>query len=147
MALKRTNHWATREFHHFLLQRTNSKFAWGENDCCLFAADAIKAFTGTDIAADFRGKYNDQPTALAAIRNITGGHTIADAAAWVAKKHGLEERKYPLMAQRGDLVLVKNGDGDLIAGVVHLNGRHVVSVGEDGMKRLSITAAQRAWKI
>jgi hypothetical protein len=145
--LKRTTHWATREFHHFLRQRENASFSWGKNDCCTFAADAIKAFTGTDIAADFRGKYNDQPTALAAIHNITGGRTVADAAVWAAKKHGLEERTHPLMAQRGDLVLIQNGDGNLIAGIVHLNGRHVVSVGEDGMKRFSIRAVKRAWKI
>ena len=145
--LKRTNHWATRSLHEFLRQRANTAFAWGKNDCALYAADAIKSFTGVDLAADFRGKYNDQATALAAIRNITGGRTVADAAVYAAKKHGLEERKYPLMAQRGDLVLIQNGDGNLIAGIVHLNGRHAVSVGEDGMKRFPITAVKRAWKI
>jgi hypothetical protein len=145
--LKRTAHWATREFHHFLLHRAKTPFKWGTNDCALFAADAIKSFTGVDLAAEFRGKYSDQPTALAAIHNITGGRTVADAAVWAAKKHGLEERTHPLMASRGDLVLVQNGDGNLIAGIVHLNGRHAVSIGEDGMKRFSIRAVKRAWEI
>lgn len=146
MPLKRTQHWATREYHQFLLDRAHTPFTWGANDCCLFPADAIKAFTGTDIAADFRGKYNDQPTALAAIKNIAGGHTVADAAAWAAKKHGLVELEHPLMAQRGDLVVLQDS-GNTIAGIVHLNGRHVIAVGEQGLKRFPISSIQRAWRV
>jgi len=147
MALKRTQHWATREYHHFLLNRAKEPFAWGKNDCSIFVADAIKAFTGTDIAADFRGKYSDQATALAAIRKITGGQTVADAAAWVAQKHGLTEWKHPLLAQRGDLVVAKNTDGNLIAGIMHLNGRHVITVAEKGLVRLPLSSIQRAWHV
>jgi len=147
MALKRTPHWATREFHQFLVARAKTPFQYGTNDCSMFAADAIKAITGTDIAAEFRGTYNDAPSSLRAIHRITGGTTVEDAAVWIAKKHGLEERQHPLTAQRGDLVLIPNADGTLIAGVVHLNGRHAVSVGENGVQRFSISTVKRAWKI
>ena len=147
MALKRTHHWATREYHQFLLDNRSTPFAWGTHDCSMFVANAVKAFTGTDLAADFRGTYNDHASALSAIRKITGGQSIADAAAWVAKKHGLTEWTHPLQAQRGDLVVVKNTDGNLIAGLIHLNGRHVVSVGEKGIVRLPLSSIQRAWKV
>jgi len=148
MPLKRTQHWATREYHTFLHERRSQPFAWGKHDCCLFAADGIKAFTGTDIASDFRGKYNDQASALTAIHSITGGgRTVADAAAWVAKKHGLTEWKHPLMAQRGDLAVAKNGDGSMIVGLIHLNGRHIVTVGEKGSLRLPISSILRAWHV
>jgi hypothetical protein len=113
----------------------------------MFAADGIKAFTGTDIAAEFRGKYSDQPTALAAIRSITGGRTVADAAAYCAAKHGLTEWKHPLMAQRGDLAIARNGDGNPIVGLVHLNGRHIVTVSEKGLVHLPISSILRAWKV
>jgi len=146
MPLTRTPHWATREFHQFLLARAKTPFAWGSNDCCLFPADAILAFTGVDLATDFRGKYHDEASAFALIKSITGGTTAADAAAYCATKHGLVERAHPLTAQRGDLVVIGNGTS-LIAGIVHLNGRHVISVGESGLLRLSILNVKRAWAV
>ena len=154
MPLKRTTHWATRELHKFLEARRDAPFAWGTNDCCLFPADAILSFTGTDIAADFRGKYATEAEAFALIRSVTGGTTVADAAAWCAAKHGLAEwadaqgAPLPLFAQRGDLVVVENG-GTLIAGIVHLNGKHVISMAEAGPVRLLITPGliKRAWHV
>lgn len=151
MPLVRTTHWATREFDKFLLHETKQPFVWGQNDCCLFAANAIQAFTGVDLADDFRGKYTDEASALALITSVTGGATVEDAAAWCAQKHGLVEwtrngQPAPLFAQRGDLVVLRNGPS-LIAGVMHLRGTHAVSVAESGAVRLSIHFVKRAWKI
>lgn len=146
MPLKRTQHWATREFHDFLLARASQPFSWGANDCCLFAADAIRSFTGVDLADDFRGKYSDEASAFALIRSITGGSSVEAAAVHCASKHDLTEWASPLCAQRGDLVLVEDA-GRIISGVVHLNGRHIVSVGEQGLKRLPIRSIARAWQI
>lgn len=149
MPLTRTPHWATREYHQFLLARARAPFAWGVNDCCLFPADAIRAFTGVDIAADFRGKYSDEASAMGLIKTITGGSTVADAAAWCAAKHGLAEwvrPKGPLFARRGDLAVLEDA-GRLIAGVVHLNGRDIVTVGERGLKRLPLLGVLRAWAV
>jgi hypothetical protein len=146
MALIKKEHWHTRAFDTFLRERATTPFTWGDNDCCTFAADAIHAITGTDIAADFRGKYTTEIGALRAIAKVTGGTTVADAAAYCAAKHGLVEHTYPLMAKRGDLVVLDN-DGNLIAGVVHLNGRHVISVSESGAVRLPITSIVRAWSL
>jgi len=142
----RSHTWSTRELHDYLTNHAHTSFAWGQFDCCLFAADAIQAMTGIDIAAEFRGKYHDQASAFELIKTVTGGSTVADAAAYCANQHGLPEWKYPLMAQRGDLVVFEN-DGNLIAGVVHLSGRHVVSVSESGLIKAPITAVQRAWHI
>lgn len=146
MSLTRIQHWATRSFHEFLLARAKMPFAWGQNDCALFAADGVLALTGIDIAADFRGKYSDEASAFAAIKSIAGGATVADAAAFCAQKHGLAELRFPLMAQRGDLVVFPNGP-NLIAGLVHLNGRHVISVSESGLVRFMITDVKRAWRV
>ena len=146
MPLKRTEHWATREFHDFLLARQAEPFAWGKNDCCLFPADAIQAFTGTDIAAEFRGKYHSEDTAFAIIGAVTGGTTVADAAAWCAAKAGLTEWEHPRCAQRGDLAVLQNGENQ-IAGIVHLSGRHLVTVAESGLVKLPITNIVRAWQV
>jgi hypothetical protein len=145
--LKRTEHWATREFHDFLLARAKEPFAWGTNDCCLFPADAIQAFTGVDLAAEFRGKYSDEASAFEAIASVAGGKTAEDAAAWCAAKAQLVEWAHPKMAQRGDLCVVDRGDGTLIAAIVHLNGRDVVTVSESGLVRLPLSALKRAWKV
>jgi hypothetical protein len=152
MPLKRTPHWATRELNAFLLANAKAAFAWGTMDCCLFPADGIHAMTGTDIAADFRGKYTDEASAMALIKSVTGGATVADAAAYCATKAGMKEwlnaagKPAPLFAQRGDLVVIQNG-ANLVAGLVHLNGRHVVTIGPGGLVLLPITAVQRAWKV
>jgi hypothetical protein len=152
MALNKHLHWRERHFHAFLLERATMPFAWGTNDCALFAADAILANTGVDIASDFRGKYTTQLGAFRTINKVTGGSTIIDAAAYCAEKHELMEHTHPLMAQRGDLVVIDNA-GTLIAGVVHLNGRDVVSVAESGLVRLPIADLSgkpnvvRAWSI
>ncbi|MFZ0662535.1 MAG: hypothetical protein WAM66_07585 [Acidobacteriaceae bacterium] len=146
MPLKRTTHWAAREFHQFLLARAATPFAWGANDCCLFAADAIESFTGVDLAEDFRGKYHDEASAMALIRQLAGTATVEGAVLYCAQTHDLAEWSAPLFAQRGDLVLVEDA-GRLVSGVVHLNGRHVAVVGESGLKRLPIRGVKRAWKI
>jgi hypothetical protein len=137
---------STVPFTAFLKQAKSTPFKWGSNDCCLFAANAVLAITGTDLADDFRGKYTDEASAFALIKTVTGGTTVADAAAYCAKKHNLTEYAHPLMAKRGDLVVISNA-GNLIAGVVHLNGREVVSVNDQGMVRLPITSITRSWSI
>jgi hypothetical protein len=148
--MKREQHWATRALHAFLLQRAAVPFQWGVQDCALFAADGILAMTGVDIAAEFRGKYHDQASAMATIEAVTGvkGGTVVDAAAWCAARHGLKEWKHPLMAQRGDLAVIEDG-GNVIAALVHLSGRHYVAAGEAGLKRILLTETRvlRAWKV
>jgi len=152
MPLKRQKHWDTRAFHLFLLARAKTPFAWGENDCALFAADGILAITGVDIAGDFRGKYADESSAMALIKTVCNGTTVADAAVYCAKQHDLVEwtakkggAAQPLMARRGDLVVFTAATGALVAGLVHLSGRHIVAVGEEGLYRFPISKALRAW--
>jgi len=147
VSLTRKEHWDTRALHGFLLSRAETPFVWGQHDCALFAADAIEAMTGVDIAADFRGKYSDEAGAKLTMRSVAHAATLAEAAAYCARKHGLAEWPFPLFARRGDLVVVRNGDGSLIAGIVHLNGRHVVAAGEKGLLRLPCRAIVRAWHV
>lgn len=148
MPLTRTRDWAVVEYHDWLAAHLNDPFVWGENDCCLMAANAIASFTGSDLGAEFRGKYADRASAFDLIRRITGGNSVADAAAYCAAKYGLAEYERPRFAQRGDLVVANaaSDDGTEISCVVHLNG-HIVSVGERGLIRLPISAVKRAWKV
>ncbi len=142
--MTRKDHWATRAYHDYLLSRARTPFAWGTNDCSTFSADGIEAITGVDIMADLRG-YTTNTGAMKKIHDVTGGSSLADAVVWCANKYGLTERVHPLMAQRGDLVLYTNDDGELATGLVHLNGRHIVSPGDAGLIRIPITSVTRSW--
>ncbi len=148
MALTRSKHWATRAYNDFLTETANTPFEWGKHDCALFAANGIQAMTGTDVADDFRGKYSTEKEAFALIETVTGvrGGTVADAAAHCANKHEMAELKNPLMAQRGDLVVLEDS-GRLIAGLVHLNGRDIAVAGETKLKKLPIADVKRAWHV
>ncbi len=122
MISKRQKHWATRAYHEFLRVRARAAFVWGKSDCALFAADGILAVTGVDIADDFRGKYATEAEAMALIKSVCNGATVADAAVYCAQKHGLEEwvdkkgKPRPLMARRGDLVVFNAPTGSMVAG-------------------------------
>jgi hypothetical protein len=152
MSLTKHPHWHTQAFDSFLRERAETPFEWGVNDCCLWAADCILANTGVDIADDFRGKYTTKLGAFRTIQKVTGGTSVADAAAYCATKHGLVEHIYPLNCKRGDLVIIQNGETE-IAGIVHLNGMHAISVSETGLVRLPIADHNgkpnvvRAWSI
>jgi hypothetical protein len=145
--MKRLKHWETRSFHQFLLDSAHVPFAWGTHDCSTFCADGIKAITGVDIADDFRGKYADEVSAFALIKSVTSGSTVADAAAYCATKHGLKEWPQPLFAQRGDLVVFEGATGVLVSGLIHLSGRHIVAMGEDGLYRFPISSVTRSWHV
>lgn len=52
--------------------RRRLAFAWGEHDCCLFAADCVQAMTGADPAAAYRGRY-DSELGAARLLKAAGG--------------------------------------------------------------------------
>lgn len=117
----------------FLTERANTPFTWGQSDCCLFAADAAQAITGTDFAADYRGKYDDARGALAFVEAAGGLASLVPF-----------ETVAPSYAQRGDIVLVENVDGrDCLA--VHCGSR-IAGQGPDGIAWLPLEAVKQAWR-
>jgi len=108
--------------------------------------------TGIDLAAAFRGQYQREDAALAAMGRICqDATTLEHVAEQVAAKHGIPEIK-PLHAQRGDVVLLDNpspstGLNRQALGIVHLNGHHVVVTGPDGLRLLRLAHVRRGWRI
>lgn len=116
--------------------RKTAPFAWGSNDCCLWAADAVLAMTGTDPAADLRGTYSTARGAASALRQVGG---MAGAGA----RCGAEIP--PLCAATGDVGLVSsNGERD--AGAVCI-GEQWLAVVRNGLGLVELTAARRAWRV
>ena len=116
-----------------------SPFVWGENDCCLFAADCVEIITGINLAGDYRS-YKTKAEALHLLKKYGGVAGIAEV---IAKQHGILEIP-PLNAQRGDVCLFDIGRGDTL-GIVA--GEHIFAPGKDGLLGLPILQAKRAWRI
>ena len=137
--------------HQFLAERMKMPFAWGKNDCCLFACDAVFEMTGFDLAIDFRGKYD---SALSAVRtmaefvgdtSVDSAHLVGAVAARIATQHEIKEIPVT-MAQRGDVVLLLASRGESL-GIVSLRGDSVLSPGEKGLVPLPLKNCLKAWRI
>lgn len=126
--------WRER-FDAFLRERMATPFQWGVHDCCLYAADAVRASTGVDLAADLRGTYG---TALAAAHVLQSVGGLAGA----ASRAGPEIA--PLTARVGDVGIVNDGHQDALA-VCH--GEVWLVPGKDGVGALPFDAAKRAWRV
>lgn len=119
-------------------------FAWGIQDCCLFAADCVQALTGIDFADEFRGTYDDADSAAMRLIAVTGTTEIAIAIN--------EYFKFPRLgnvafAARGDLALFKNERDQDTLGVIDLTGEWIACVSPQGLQYLPIDCAVMAWAI
>lgn len=97
-ALVRTPDWPER-LAAWLAARGNMAFAWGVNDCALFAADGVLELTGVDLAAGLRGSYASREQAAAVLARHGGLQAIVAAR--------LPAYPSPLRCHRGDVVCVQ----------------------------------------
>ncbi len=123
---------------HFFYQNADRPFVWGEWDCCLFAADAIKEITGQDFASELRGKYDD---AFGAARLI---HPHRDLCGLVTELLPDNSEISIQQAQRGDLAVIEN-QGRQCAAIFW--GRGVFAATETGLVQLPNTSIIKAWRI
>lgn len=163
LKIKRLSNWERRLDAHFVAART-IPFALGRFDCALAACQAVAAITGVDPGAAWRGEYSSasEAAALIALHGATLSLEAASAidsakadlgslAADIAAAHGFAEVK-PTFAQRGDVVLVDNGDPARALGTVDLSGRFAWCVGglagnDRGFVRVPMQRWLRAWHV
>jgi len=121
--------------HALIAQRLRAPFAWGSQDCCLWAADAVLATTGTDHAADCRGAYSTATEALRLLVGL-GGLPAVGARAGDAIQ--------PLMAAEGDIgLLVVDGRESLAVCM----GPGWLAPTANGLALLPLDAAHLAWRV
>jgi|SRR5581483_2965658 len=142
--LKRASDWAQR-LEIFLRENHARKFQYGRWDCCLFVADAIAAMTGSDVAAEFRGKYARWGEALRVMEAKTGQRSVAAIAAAVAEEFGMPEAA-PGRAQRGDMALRRRPRGYSL-GLVAMNGLEILFPCAMGMGTCPLSDATRVWHV
>lgn len=118
--------------------RRSQPFAWGTNDCCIFAADWVLIATGHDIASAFRGGYS---SALGATRIIEEAGGIDR----LLEKHAPALQQVPrCRAGRGDLVLREGGNGSTLGIVL---GPLDCFVGENGLIFAPLDETATCWKL
>jgi hypothetical protein len=123
----------------FIETRRAEPFAWGSNDCGLFAADAVRAIYGIDLAHDLRGAYHSEEGAKQAV-----GGALEPYAERICAAFGFEEIR-PLFAQRGDVVLWRTEQGPTL-GIIGLNGP-ALFLTPTRLIEVPVRALDRAWRV
>ena len=116
-----------------LCSRLRTPFEWGVFDCCLFAADAVQAVTGVDLAERYRG-YHGARQGLRTLDRAGGVGLIATRAL------GFPQRLD--VARPGDLVLVPADKRDREALAVVVSGDVATLPGAVGL----VQAPRRMWR-
>lgn len=103
-------------------------FKWGSNDCCTFIGAWVQLKTGRDYLSEHK-PWRTARQAAKKLRDLGGIRG--------ALQSNLKQIN-PNMAQDGDLTIID--------GVASLfSGRHIVSVGRDGLLFSDRTVAKEAW--
>ena len=127
--------WQTR-LECLCADRMAAPFVWGQQDCCLWAADAVQALTGQDPAAHLRGQYDTAEGAARLLRELGGVRAVATTALGPAVP--------VLRAAVGDVVLIHNAGRDLLGVCI---GTAVLAPGPAGLGAVPLMSAQAAWKV
>lgn len=137
--MKRLDGWQ-RRFVAVTDEIRRKPFAWGSHDCGpAFAGRIVEALTGDDIAAPFRGKYDDAAGALRTLRE-TGFTDLADLVA------SLLPEIHPSRARKGDLAAFKD-DSPFGASLGIVNGERVLVLRPEGIGTMDLLAAHRAYRV
>lgn len=120
----------------FITARMHVPFSWGLQDCCLFAADAKTAATGSDPAQNIRGSYSDAKSAARTVRRLGGMRAIGDNA--------FGSPVDPVSASLGDIGLVENEGRECLA---VFGGQFFHAPAERGLTILPVEQCKRAWRL
>lgn len=113
-------------------------FSWADHNCGRWACDVLQAMTGHDLFAPFR-RARTKRALYAAFRRVAGGGVEAAA----LRQFGAP-LPTPLLARRGDPVLVDTDEGPAVGLCA---GASCVFVSERGLVTLPLSAARLAWRI
>jgi len=105
----------------------------GAHNCIMWPARVGEAITGHNFVADYPSEYDEQLSQLQA----EGGLRAAMASRLGASIH-------PARARRGDVGLVRNGDG-LALGVI--DPPYAWCAGPTGLERLDMSAILKAYRV
>lgn len=139
--MKRIEGWEIA-LSRYLSDASKAPFQWGQNDCILHAANAIKAITGIDLAEQFRGAYSTEDQAYDIIEENFNGDIDGMVSAYLG-----EMNPNVSFARRGDVVRITH-NGEKAFGVVDDTGRRIAVISkEHGLVRLPLSRADVFWRV
>jgi hypothetical protein len=121
----------------WLTEVTDRPFAYGSHDCALFAAGAVEAMTGDDLAAEYRGAYQSLKGGL----KLLGKDGMADHVAVLRARF---EEIPPAFAAVGDIAVIGEV-GTPALGI--FEGEHVVVLRDTGIGFIPRAAATMAFRV
>ncbi len=133
--MKRYPDWAAR-LKEYIAKVHALRFRPGTFDCALFAAGAVKAMTGEDLAAKY-GSYRTLEEGRAMLKSLGFASHVDLAAEILPEIH-------PMRAAPGDVAVIDDG-GNLSLGIVQ--GPYVYALTLDGVGITPLTDAKRAFRV
>jgi len=137
IALSRVPHWPL-QLDALLSARLRMPFEWGVFDCTIFAADAVQAITGVDLAAQHRGYRGVRP----ALRLLAQSGGVAALASRM-----LGEPVSVQHARVGDIVLVSADNRGRDALGVVITHSAVALPGGIGLIQIPLSLARHRWAV
>jgi hypothetical protein len=137
--MKRRGDWHSR-LNAFIDSVKRQPFDWATNNCGEhFAAGAVEAMTGVDVAAKWRGRYT---TASGAVRVMKkdGFANLGDMAASILFE------VHPSRARLGDIACVP-ADGPFGMSLGVINGEVILVLGEKHMGLVPLARAMRVFAV
>lgn len=121
----------------YLSEVSRKPFGYGTHDCALFAAGAVAAMTGIDLAEGWHGRYTD----------LLGGMRVLRAAGYRDHVHLVEANFEAIpvaFAAMGDIAVVPSPEGDAL-GIVQGEGIYVLTLTQLSVEPIS--HAKRAFRV
>lgn len=134
-ALARLPDWRLR-FDSFVYGRLHEPFRWGENDCGLFALDAVREITGSDLSEGFR--FHRSALEARRLLQPLGGLRGA-AVSLFGEPVEVEDTR------QGDLLLVEMRGRHALG--VRVSECRVVGPGPEGLHIAPVSCATVGWRI
>ena len=128
----RVENWQSKLNKHL---QTVGSFAWGTNDCCMFAVGCVQVMTGVDHGKAYKG-YKSARGALNRLNDYGGVEGIATIQ--------LGAPKPVKQAKRGDVVSFKAGE-EIALGISV--GDKIVGIGEHGLLFMPFSEGVNAWSV
>jgi hypothetical protein len=119
-----------------IAKRQTMPFAWGQNDCALFAADCVQAITGQDPAPAGLRRHRTAKQACRQLVRHGGLASIASSA--------LGQPRPAAFAQVGDVVLAAAGKRPMLA---VCNGCTAMAPGPVGLVQVPIDPQAQCWRV
>lgn len=135
--IERLSDWEQRLAAYLEPLMTGARFEWGALDCALFAADAVLAMTGHDIAAPFRGRYSTAAGSARALKRYGAGDLKSTFDTLLPPR--------PIgYARRGDVVMSGGAVGICAGGFALFVGQEPE---HEGLIRIPRTEWAHAWSV